>query len=155
MGTDPLGQSAADMVLEGRQPDGGALEVWQKSCSYLYLPRLRDADVIRQTLAAGAGSRDFFGFAYGRDGDRYLGFHFGKATSPILDDSLVLVEPKEAERFDAILAAEEAARRAATTPTEGTGVPAPTPQPGSTQPPTGRDPLRPRPLKNCFLDQWS
>ena len=71
-------------------------------------------------MAAGAGSRDFFGFAYGREGDRYLGFHFGKATSPILDDSLLLIEPKESERFDAILAAEEAARRAATTPTEGT-----------------------------------
>lgn len=101
-------------------PAANALDVWQKSCAYLYLPRLRDSEVIRATLGAGAASRDFFGFAYGRDGDRYMGFNFGKVTSPILDETLLLIEPKESERFDAILVAEESARRGATTPTTGT-----------------------------------
>ncbi len=133
-------------------PTAGALEVWQKSCSYLYLPRLRDADVIRATLGAGAGSRDFFGFAYGRDGDRYMGFHFGKATSPILDETLLLVEPKESERFDAILAAEEAARRrAATTPTIGTATTLTTgtgaTPPGVAEPTPGTTPATPKAAK--------
>jgi hypothetical protein len=112
-------------------PAVSALDIWQKSCAYLYLPRLRDAEVLRMTLGAGASSRDFFGFAYGRDGDRYVGFHFGKTTSPILDESLLLVEPKAAERFDLVLQAEEASRKAATQPaggpaiTTGSGTPAP------------------------------
>lgn len=96
-----------------------ALDIWHKSCAYLYLPRLRDSDVLRQTMAAGADSRDFFGFAYGREGDRFVGFNFGKATSPILDDALLLVEPTQADRFDKVLQAEEAARKAPTT--AGTG----------------------------------
>jgi hypothetical protein len=104
-------------------PSVGALEVWQKSCAYLYLPRLRDADVYLMSLAAGAGSRDFFGIAYGREGTRYLGFHFGKATTPILDDSLLLLEPKAAAAFVELLRAEEEAR----TPT-----PVPTPPDGPT-----------------------
>jgi hypothetical protein len=103
-------------------PAVGALDIWHKSCSYLYLPRLRDGDVMRQTLGAGAGSRDFFGFAYGREGDRYVGFHFGKATSPILDESLLLVEPKSASQFDSVLQAEEAARKVEITqPVGGSG----------------------------------
>jgi hypothetical protein len=66
------------------------------------------------TLGAGASSRDFFGFAYGREGDRYVGFHLGRTTSPILDESLLLVEPKAADRFDQVLQGEEASRKAAT-----------------------------------------
>jgi hypothetical protein len=73
-----------------------ALDVWQKTCCYLYLPRLKDDGVFRTTLAAGACSRDFFGFAYGKDGDKYIGFNFGKSTSPILDGSLLLIEPDTA-----------------------------------------------------------
>ena len=84
-----------------------------RTCAYLYLPRLLDSQVLRQTLAAGAVSRDFFGLAYGRDGDRYVGFQYGTATTPILDDSLLLVEPKAAEAFDKVLHAEEEERKAA------------------------------------------
>ena len=47
--------------------DVSALEVWQKTCQYLYLPRLRDEAVFRAALAAGTGSRDFFGIAYGKE----------------------------------------------------------------------------------------
>jgi hypothetical protein len=127
-------------------PAVSALEIWQKSCAYLYLPRLRDAEVLRQTLGAGASSRDFFGFAYGREGDRYVGFHLGKTTSPILDESLLLVEPKAAERFDLVLQGEEASRKAATQPaggptiSAGAGAPAPgvtEPGPGSATPAAG------------------
>lgn len=88
-----------------------ATELWQKTCSYLYLPRLRDSDVLRQTLAAGAVSRDFFGLAYGVEGGgRYTGFHFGQATTPVLDDSLLLIETGAAAAFDAVLQDEAAAR---------------------------------------------
>jgi hypothetical protein len=101
----------------------------------LYLPRLSNAEVFNSALAAGASSRDFFGFAYGREGDRYLGFHFGKATTPILDGSLLLVEPKAAAAFAEVLRAEDEARTPTpipTThggPTTGTGTSTPGEEP--------------------------
>lgn len=88
----------------------GGLEVWQKTCCYLYLPRLRDAETLKATVNAGVSSRDFFGIAYGREDGRYQGFHFGERTTAIFDEALLLVEPGEAASFAAILAAEEAKR---------------------------------------------
>lgn len=90
-----------------------AVEAWQKTCCYLYLPRLRDADTLRNTIGAGTSSRDFFGLAYGQQDGRYQGFHFAESTSVILDDSLLLIEPKTAAEFSAKLAAEAAERDAA------------------------------------------
>ena len=91
----------------------GAVEVWQKTCCYLYLPRLKDSDTLRQAITAGASSRDFFGIAYGNDEGRYQGFHFGEKAGVILDNSLLLIEPKTAAGFASQLAAEEAEREAA------------------------------------------
>lgn len=78
-----------------------ALDVWQKSCCYLYLPRLLDADVFTRTLSAGAASKDFFGFAYGKEEGKYVGFSYGKSTTPIVDASLLLIEPSIAATFAA------------------------------------------------------
>jgi hypothetical protein len=65
----------------------------------------------QSTLAAGSDSRDFFGFAQGKDDDRYLGFTYGKRTSPFFDSSLILIEAVTAAGFaEAQRAAEEAAR---------------------------------------------
>lgn len=90
----------------------GALETWQKTCCYLYLPRLRDDETLRATIAAGVSSRDFFGIAYGREDGRFQGFHFDHDTTPILDASLMLIEPKAAAAFAGKLAEEAAAREA-------------------------------------------
>jgi hypothetical protein len=91
--------------------EANALNVWQQSCQHLYLPRLKDDSVFQATLAAGASSRDFFGFAYGKADDRYIGFCYGKHTSLIMDSSLLLIEPISAAAYlEAERAAEEAAR---------------------------------------------
>lgn len=91
-------------------PAVGALDTWQKTCCYMYLPRLRDADTMRNTINAGLRSRDYFGIAYGSEEGRYQGFHFGESTTAIFDDALLLIEPTIAEKFAEILAAEAAAR---------------------------------------------
>jgi uncharacterized protein len=101
----------------------GAVETWQKTCCYLYLPRLRDADTLRATIGAGVSSRDFFGIAYGQDEGRYQGFHFAENTSVIFDDSLLLIEPKAASDFAAKLAAEAAEREAAAVAAAGASTP--------------------------------
>jgi hypothetical protein len=91
--------------------EANALNVWQQSCQQLYLPRLKDDAVFQRTLAAGAESRDFFGFAQGKEDGRYVGFTFGKRTSLFLDSSLLLIEPVTAAGYaEGQRAAEEAAR---------------------------------------------
>jgi hypothetical protein len=76
-----------------------ALDVWQKSCCYLYLPRLKDDSVFKNTLIAGVSSKDFFGIAYGKEEAKYIGFNLGKNITLILDDSLLLIEPGEAATY--------------------------------------------------------
>lgn len=101
--------------------DTSALNVWQQSCQQLYLPRLKDDTVFQQTMGAGAESRDFFGFAQGKEDGRYVGFTFGKRTSLFLDSSLLLIEPVTAAGYaEAQRAAEEAARPKPTEPAHGT-----------------------------------
>ena len=91
--------------------EANALNVWQQSCQQLYLPRLKDDTAFQHTLAAGAESRDFFGFAQGKEDGRYVGFTFGRRTSLFLDSSLLLIEPVTAAGYaEAQRAAEEAAR---------------------------------------------
>ncbi|TCS97624.1 hypothetical protein EDC36_10830 [Tepidimonas ignava] len=88
-----------------------ALSVWQQSCQQLYLPRLKDDTVLQMTMAAGAESRDFFGFAQGKEDGRYVGFSYGRRHLPILDASLLLIEPSAAAaHLEALHAAEEASR---------------------------------------------
>jgi len=76
-----------------------ALDVYQKFSNYLYFPRLKDESVFRAALSAGAASTDFFGFAYGKTNGKYEGFSFGKATSPVLDGALLLIEPSAAAAY--------------------------------------------------------
>jgi len=62
-------------------------------------------------LAAGAESRDFFAFAQGKEQEKYLGFIYGKSTTPILDSSLLLIEPATAAIYlENLRAAEDASR---------------------------------------------
>ena len=100
-----------------------ALDVRQKTCQYLYLPRLQDESVFHTTLNAGTGSRDFFGIAYAKEDDKYVGFSFGDAASPVLDSTLLLVEPSAASIY-------ADAQRAATG-ADQPKVPEPTIQPAS------------------------
>lgn len=90
-----------------------ALNVWQQSCQQLYLPRLKDDAVFQHTLAAGTESRDFFGFAQGKEGDRYIGFSFGKRAALFLDASLLLIELGAAAAYAAAQKVEEEAAAAA------------------------------------------
>lgn len=101
--------------------EANALNVWQQSCQQLYLPRLKDDTVFQHTLAAGAESRDFFGFAQGKEGGRYVGFTFGRRTSLFLDSSLLLIEPVTAAVYaETQRAAEETARLKPTGTVPGT-----------------------------------
>lgn len=82
-----------------------AMDVWQKSCCYLFLPRLKDDQVLSSAIAAGVESKEFFAFAQAKEDSKYTGFVFGKRTAPYVDTSSVLIEPTAAAAYEAALAA--------------------------------------------------
>lgn len=92
---------------KGDRPAVPAKTFWNDSQRYLYLPRLRSHDVLKQAIRAGVSSADFFGTAYGIDGDKYEGFQLGSGEVSI-DDSLLLIEPAAATTYASKLAAHAA-----------------------------------------------
>ncbi len=82
--------------LKDGETEVSALKVWQDTCHYLYLPRLVNDQVFRDAIAKGVETEDYFGFAAGRDGGRYLGFVFGQPTTIVLDESSLLIDREAA-----------------------------------------------------------
>ena len=85
--------------LKGDVKDVGTLKVWQDSCHYLYLPRLVNDSVFRNAINQGVESEDYFGFASGKEGDRYLGFTFGRGSIATLDESSLLIDREAAVAY--------------------------------------------------------
>lgn len=110
--------------------DVPALDVWKKTCQYLYLPRLHNQAVYRQAIDAGLRSIDFFGVAYGREGEKYQGFILEQSVNVLLDGTVLLIHPSVAQAYDAvqkqIKAKQEAELRGGTTTVSitGEGIPA-------------------------------
>ena len=75
-----------------------AAAFWEDSLRYLYLPRLKDRAVLAQAIGKGAGTRDFFGTAYGEHEGKYDGFKLGDSNVQF-DDTLLLIEPEAAARY--------------------------------------------------------
>ena len=86
-----------------------ALKVWQDSCHDLYLPRLLNSDVFTQAVTAGCSMRDGLTHAAGKDGERWLGFAFGKPAIVTLDSDAVLIERDAAAAYQQKLEAEQSA----------------------------------------------
>ena len=115
-------------------------------CRYLYLPRLRDPDVLVEAVRSGLGlltwAQDSFAFADSHDeaGNRYRGLQFGRRVAvPDADSPGLLVKPEAAQRQ---LAAEDAQKQAAVTGEAGSsrgtadsGPAAASYAPGSSSPP--------------------
>lgn len=89
-----------------------ALKVWQQTCQQLYLPRLKDEAVFKNTMEAGAISLDFFGFAQGKKDNRYIGFTFGTCPMLFFDEALLLIEPATAAAYKQQIEAQRAAEEA-------------------------------------------
>jgi len=107
----------------------GAASFFEETLRYLYMPRLRNRDVLAQAIRSGAASRDFFGTAYGQSGDKFEGFQLGSGNI-VFDDTLLLIEPEAAKKY------EEASRPAPapTTPEQPGATPTPAPQPPTSTP---------------------
>jgi predicted AAA+ superfamily ATPase len=88
-----------DWYLKDGVTEVSALKVWQDSCRYLYLPRLVNDQVFRNAISQGVETEDYFGYASGKEGDRYLGFSFGRSSIAPLDDSSLLIEREAAATY--------------------------------------------------------
>lgn len=82
------------------RPAVKAADFWEDTLRYLYLPRLKDRNVLAQAIVKGAGTRDFYGTAYGEHDGKYDGFKFGDANVQF-DDTLLLIEPGAARSYEA------------------------------------------------------
>jgi uncharacterized protein len=98
------------------KPSAKAADFWEDTLRYLYLPRLKDKAVLAQAINKGAGTRDFFGTAYGYVGGKYEGFRLGDSNVQF-DDTLLLIEPSAA------LAYEDTNKPVPTVPQSNTGQP--------------------------------
>ena len=85
--------------LKDGNSEVSALKVWQDSCNYLYLPRIVNDYVLKNAIDRGLETEDFFGFASGKEDDKYLGFVFGRNTMVTLDESALLIERDAAAAY--------------------------------------------------------
>ncbi|MBX3631056.1 MAG: ATP-binding protein [Nitrosomonas sp.] len=76
-----------------------AVKVWQDCCHYVYLPRLVNDTVFRNAIVQGVECEDYFAFASGKEGERYLGFSFGCHAGCILDESSLLIDRETAVTY--------------------------------------------------------
>jgi len=53
-------------------------ELWKLFCTYCYLPRLASSDVLKDTIQRGVNSEDFFAYAEGFDGTKYIGLKYNQ-----------------------------------------------------------------------------
>lgn len=95
---------------------------WEDTQKYLYLPRLKDRNVLAAVIQAGSATKDFFGIAYGYTNGKYDGFQFGTGCAGY-DDTVLLIEPGVASKYaeSQIPAATSGNSKSATTTNENGG----------------------------------
>jgi hypothetical protein len=83
-------------------------KLWEYLCTYCYLPRLANANVLEEAIRTGLNSAEYFAFASGFDGARYIDLKFNQYVG-IVERSGYLVKVSVAQKQ---IANEEAKRRA-------------------------------------------
>lgn len=72
-------------------------QLWDNLCTYLYLPRLASSKVLEDTIAKGLNSTEYFGYAEGFDGERYVDLKFN-TTLLSVERSGLLVKKEIAQK---------------------------------------------------------
>jgi hypothetical protein len=93
----------------------GTRQLWEYLCSYLYLPRLKEQDVLLRAIQddlSTVTASEMFAYAGGYDEatGRYVGLRMGGGGPVVLDSSSLLVKP-EVARTQMDLEEEEARQR--------------------------------------------
>jgi uncharacterized protein len=88
-----------ELYWKSDKPAVKAADFWEDTMRYLYLPRLKNRDVIAQAIVKGAGTKDFFGTAYGEHDGKFDGFKYGDANVQF-DDTLLLIASESATAYE-------------------------------------------------------
>jgi hypothetical protein len=88
-----------DLYWKNGQIAAKASGFFEDTLRYLYLPRFKSREVLLQAIRSGAASKDFFGTAYGEDGETFEGFQFG-GGDVVFDDTLLLIDPAAARAYE-------------------------------------------------------
>lgn len=83
--------------------------LWDYLCTYCYLPRVANENVLLDAISTGLASSEYFAYAAGYDGTRYLGLQLGQRVETV-ESSAYLVKILVAQKQ---LAEEETKRQAA------------------------------------------
>jgi len=94
-----LREELKKLYWKADKPAAKAMDFWDDTLKYLYLPRLKDRGVLSQAIVKGAGTRDFFATAYGQKDGKFEGFKFGDSNVQF-DDTLLLIEPEAAKAYE-------------------------------------------------------
>ncbi|WP_258111975.1 DUF499 domain-containing protein [Alicyclobacillus sp. SP_1] len=95
-----------DNVLWRDSENISVKKLWEYLCTYCYLPRLASEIVLEETIRTGLNSTEYFAFASGFDGKRYIDLKFNQYVG-IVERSGCLVKISAAQKQ----MAEEAERR--------------------------------------------
>ncbi|MDR1835059.1 MAG: DUF499 domain-containing protein [Fusobacteriaceae bacterium] len=89
--------------------------LWEYLCTYCYLPRLVNGDVLDEAIKKGLNSTEFFAYAAGIEGDRYLDLKFNQNVG-VVERSGYLVKVSNAKKQ---IDEDEAKRKAENEKTKG------------------------------------
>lgn len=81
-----------DELLWKNADDIAIKKLWEYLCTYCYLPRLANYNVLEDTIAKGIHSTEFFGIAAGFSGERYIDLKLNEIVYSI-NQSDLLVKP--------------------------------------------------------------
>ena len=155
-------QRDLDTILMNGRDSVPILELWDDYCRYCYLQTLVSEQVLANSIAQGAQSGDYFGYADGRDEEgRFLGLKLGERPMVDMRSGLVVVREKSLEQLAVDRAAEKSIGPDGDIANEGDGGHGGThDNEGDANGPSG---LRPQPETSqvheveleAVLDQWS
>lgn len=94
-----LRQLLYDWYFTQDQCEVFAAKVWRDTCHYLYMPRLLNDQVFKDAISRGVVTGDYFAFAAGKEGERYLGFLFEESGLIDLGEESLLVDRDHAVAY--------------------------------------------------------
>jgi len=109
-----------DNILWRESDNISIKKLWDYLCTYCYLPRLANESVLEEAIRTGLNSTEYFAFASGFDGTRYIDLKFNQYVG-IIERSGYLVKVDIAQKQ---LKEEAERKQAATTatPTHSNGI---------------------------------
>lgn len=91
------------------QTEISVAKVWEDLCVYCYMPRLLNESVLVQAMVEGVTEGGYFGFAGGKEDEKYLGFKYGEQVFNLgTDKYALLIKSTTAQAYkDAQIASSE------------------------------------------------